>query len=427
MQNLTQLRQWFEAIGQTSKRTEKEHLLSEAKNNGQYRMALHYLLDPDTVVGISAKKVAKQTCIEAILPVHQNLQLQDMFEYLCSHNTGTDYDIAVVQHYLAGVNEADRLFAKELLIKSYRCGVDAKTANKVLGEGFVLDFQVMLAQKYFEAPDYVIGKSFTLTQKLDGVRCVAVKQGNDIKFFTRQGKRLYGLTEIEAQMKNIEDDIVLDGEILANGEGTSAEQYGATTSALLSDGEKAGLTYHVFDILRPDEFFQQISVLPYVLRRELLEKTVPEGNAIKVLPVLYIGDDVSQIKTCLDAARKANQEGIMININDAPYHYGRTKDLLKVKVMQDCDLRIIGFEEGKGAFSGTLGAIVVDYKGNPLKVGSGYSIADRAEIWQAKDELMGRVITVQYFEETVPKSGIASLRFPVYLRLREVGKEPSYD
>ena len=388
-------------------------------------MALHYLLDPNTVIGISEKKVAKQTCIEAILPAHRNLQLPDMFNYLRSHNTGTDYDIAVVQHYLASIDEVDRQFAKELLIKSYRCGVDAKTANKVLGEGFVLDFQVMLAQKYFEAPDYVVGKTFTLTQKLDGVRCVAVKQSDEIKFFTRQGKRLYGLTEIVAQLELIEGDVVLDGEILANGDGTSAEQYGATTSVLLSDGEKAGLTYHVFDILRPDEFFQQISVLPYVLRRELLEKTIPEGNAIQVLPVLYSGDDVSQIKVHLDAARKANQEGIMININNAPYHYGRTKDLLKVKVMQDCDLRIIGFEEGKGAFSGTLGAIIVDYKGHPLKVGSGYSVADRQSIWETRSELLGRVITVQYFEETVPKSGIPSLRFPVYLRLREVGKEPS--
>ena len=390
-------------------------------------MALHYLLDPNTVIGISEKKVTKQTCIEAILPAHRNLQLPDMFNYLRSHNTGTDYDIAVVQHYLASIDEADRQFAKELLIKSYRCGVDAKTANKVLGDGFVLDFQVMLAQKYFEAPDYVVGKTFTLTQKLDGVRCIAVKQDDDIKFYTRQGKRLYGLTDIEAQMRTIEGDAVLDGEILANGNGTSAEQYGATTSVLLSDGEKTGLTYYVFDILRPDEFFQQISVLPYVLRRELLEKIIPEGNAIQVLPVLYSGDDVSQIKVHLDAARKANQEGIMININNAPYHYGRTKDLLKVKVMQDCDLKIIGFEEGRGAFTGMLGAIIVDYKSHPLKVGSGYSVADRQSIWETRSELLGRVITVQYFEETVPKSGIPSLRFPVYLRLREVGKEPSYN
>lgn len=426
MQNLKQLRQWLEAISRTSKRKEKEALLAEAKENGWLRIALHYLLDPNTVIGISAKKADKLTCIEAILPIHTNLTLMDMFDYLRSHNTGTDYDIAVMQAFLASIDESDRQFVKELLIKSYRCGVDAKTANKVLGYGFIMDFQVMLAKKYFEEPDYVVGKAFTLTQKLDGVRCIAVKKMNEITFFSRQGKRLYGLTEIEAQLKLIDGDVVLDGEILANGGGTSAEQYGATTSALLSDGEKTGLTYHVFDILSVDEFFNQMSVLPYVMRRELLGKTIPEGNAVKILPILYSGEDVSQIKYHLDTARAANQEGIMININNAPYHYGRTKDLLKVKVMQDCDLRIVGFEEGKGAFAGKLGAIIVDYKGHPLKVGSGYSVADRETIWETQSELLGRVITVQYFEETVPKSGAPSLRFPVYLRLRESGKEPSY-
>lgn len=427
MQNLSELRQWFTAIKATSKRSEKEALLEQAKENTLFYHTLQYLLDPNVVVGISAKKVAKTTCIEQIHPAHRWEQLIDIQLYLKAHNTGTDYDIAVLQDFLSRCDEDDREFIKEILIKSYRCGVDGKIANKVLGDDFVLDFQVMLAKKYFEEPDYVVGKTFTLTQKLDGVRCVAIKKNGSVEFYTRQGKRLYGLTEIEAQLKQSALDFVLDGELLANGNGTSAEQYGATTSILLADGEKLGLTYHVFDMLKVEEFESQICVLPYVLRRQMLEDFVPDGDVVSVLPVLYSGSDTSKIKECLDTARAANQEGIMININNAPYHYGRTKDLLKVKVMQDCDLKITGFEEGKGAFTGMLGAIIVDYKGNPLKVGSGYSVADRQSIWESQSELLGRVITVQYFEETVPKSGIPSLRFPVYLRLREVGKEPSYN
>ena len=427
MQNLSELRQWFTAIKDTSKRSEKEALLEQAKENTLFYYTLQYLLDPNVVVGISAKKAAKTTCVEQIHPAHKWEQLIDIQFYLKAHNTGTDYDVAVLQDFLSRCDEDDREFIKEILIKSYRCGVDAKTANKVLGDDFVMDFQVMLAKKYFEEPDYVAGKEFTLTQKLDGVRCIAIKKGESVEFYTRQGKRLYGLTEIEAQLKQSESDFVLDGELLANGDGTSAEQYGATTSILLADGEKLGLTYYVFDMLRTDEFENQFSGIPYSLRRKLLEEFAPAGDAVAVLPVLYSGSDTAKIKECLDAARAANQEGIMININNAPYHYGRTKDLLKVKVMQDCDLRIIGFEEGKGAFAGKLGAIIVDYKGHPLKVGSGYSVADREIIWEMQSELLGRVITVQYFEETVPKSGVPSLRFPVYLRLRESGKEPSYN
>jgi DNA ligase-1 len=95
--------------------------------------------------------------------------------------------------------------------------------------------------------------------------------------------------------------------------------------------------------------------------------------------------------------------------------------------MQSCDCKIIGFEEGTGRLQGTLGAILIDYKGNEVKVGSGYSDQDRKYIWDNKDSLLGRVIEVQYFEETQnQKDDGLSLRFPVFLRIRTKDKEVSY-
>ncbi len=99
--------------------------------------------------------------------------------------------------------------------------------------------------------------------------------------------------------------------------------------------------------------------------------------------------------------------------------------LLKVKVMQDCDLAITGFEEGQGANAGTLGAVLVDYKGSTVGVGSGFTKEQRDFFWQNRNSLLGRVITVQYFEETTDAKGVPSLRFPVFRELREEGKEAS--
>ena len=59
---------------------------------------------------------------------------------------------------------------------------------------------------------------------------------------------------------------------------------------------------------------------------------------------------------------------------------------------------------------------------------SGYSDEDRKAIWNNKDELLGRIIEVQYFEETENQNDDSlSLRFPVFLRIREKGKEVSYN
>ena len=142
---------------------------------------------------------------------------------------------------------------------------------------------------------------------------------------------------------------------------------------------------------------------------------------------MYEGNDDSIIMKLLDEVTEQGEEGLMININSAPYECKRTKNLLKVKKMQTCDLRVIGFEEGEGKLKGTLGKIIVDYKGNEVGVGSGYSIEDRDYFWRNKEKLINRVIEIQYFEETTnQKNDKLSLRFPVYKKLREEGKEVSY-
>ena len=99
-----------------------------------------------------------------------------------------------------------------------------------------------------------------------------------------------------------------------------------------------------------------------------------------------------------------------------------------MKKFFDFDLEIVDFEEGTGRNKGKLGAFVVDYKGNRVKVGSGFSDEERNEFWKNKEGLIGRVITVKYKEVTTDKkTGLESLQFPIYCGLRELGKEPSYD
>ena len=116
----------------------------------------------------------------------------------------------------------------------------------------------------------------------------------------------------------------------------------------------------------------------------------------------------------------------MVNINDAPYEFKRTSNLLKVKEMLECDLVITGFEEGQGKYKGKLGRLNVDYKGNALGVGSGFSDEQRAWFWDNQSNLIGRVATVEYFEESHNEEGKLSLRFAIFKELRESGKEVSY-
>ena len=295
--------------------------------------------------------------------------------------------------------------------------------------------EVMLANKYFDHPDAVNGKEFTLTEKLDGIRCIAiVEQGKQPVLLSRQGQLIEGLHHVEAALDSMRChvgyDFVFDGELLVTNRNDypSKEQYKQTTKIVRKDGPKSGITYNVFDIISVRNYLWHTPTQSYLCRRDTLDEMFQGFYSVwlKPLPVLYCGKNVDMIHECLEEQRSLDHEGIMINLDDAPYVFGRTSNLLKVKVMSDCDLEIIGVQEGKGKFEGTLGALTVDYKGNPVGVGSGLTDEMRSAIWADPDKYIGRVATIQYFEETNDADGKLSIRFPVFKELREVGKEVSY-
>jgi DNA ligase-1 len=80
------------------------------------------------------------------------------------------------------------------------------------------------------------------------------------------------------------------------------------------------------------------------------------------------------------------------------------------------DLEVIDLEEGSGRLVGTLGAILVRYKGgNVVRVGSGFSDEERALYWSQPDLILHKVVEIKYFESTRNADGQESLRFPTWV------------
>jgi DNA ligase-1 len=70
-------------------------------------------------------------------------------------------------------------------------------------------------------------------------------------------------------------------------------------------------------------------------------------------------------------------------------------------------------EPGKGnvKFTGVK-SLIIEHKGNLVNVGSGLSREQRIEWMKKPSKIIGKTITVKYFEETKNKAGEYSLRFP---------------
>jgi DNA ligase-1 len=425
MKTLFHFRDFVKEITANNSRKYKQEVLEKYKDDPVIHRYLKIAFDPYAVYGISTKKLYKTVGGNSIYGVESVFEL---FTYLTQHNTGTDQIVSLCQEILSCVGASDvecEALLEKLICKDLSIGCDAKTINSVI-PGLIPQFNVQLAEKYFEKPERVEGKEFAITTKIDGGRIIAVKENGSVSFFTRAGQRYEGLVDLEKEMtERIPDNFVLDGEItlLDYKNYDSKTAYKQAMKITRADGEKHGVKMLVFDGMHLDEWKTQQSTLTWSERRYVLSGIagfyLEDLTYFELLPVLYQGTDTSKILELLDSEIARGQEGVMINICDAPYEFKRTWNLMKVKKMNTLDLEIVGYEEGSGRLTGTLGAIHVRYKnGNIVKVGSGFSDELRALIWLEPSDFVGKIAEVQYFEETTNADGGISLRFPVFKDFR---------
>ena len=405
-----------------------QEILEENKDNELLKKVLWFVYNPYIVTGLSSKKINKM--VNTQIKYAPAETIEEVFEYLQKHNTGTDIDIAYVLEFIQ--SKPDQEMYSQIFTKELKLGITSKTINKVF-PNLIPEFNVMLAEKYWDRMEELekTNPDIIITQKYDGVRCVAIHDKSGVKLFSRQGKQIEGLHDLEEQLLWLPFGCY-DGELLLNKDNIpSKDLYRETVTVVNSkDQDKKNIVFNIFDTCEIKEFENGYCSAPCIERKKVIQELEEQMKPDwwKSVPILYYGKynkDIVQQE--LNKQIALEHEGVMVNIANAPYEARRTKNILKVKAMQDCDLKIIGFEEGTGKNKGTLGAIIVDYKGFEVRVGSGFTDQDREYFWANQNELLGRVITVQYFEETTnKKDNSLSLRFPVYLELREKGKEVSY-
>ncbi len=418
----------FKRLQETSSLNGKKAIITANKDNDLFKKCLKFLLDGNVITGISDAKISKSVGNDFVL---MNDTWEDVMNYLRTHNSGKDEDILYVQRFIITQPEERKEFYKQMITKTFRLGADAKLVNKCI-PGLIPTFDVMLGTP-IDKVKLKGNEWISISRKLNGTRCAFIGD----KCMTRQGKEYKGLDHI---IRDIEamgySDFFIDGELLyKNKEGLSdseAFQKG-TGIAMSKEAEKTQLKFVVFDMFPLKEFSQGKSNLPYSQRkskylnemRKDITKCLFVEN-IEVVPMCYEGTDHTEIWKWLDYAEENDWEGIILNL-DSPYECKRTKNLIKVKKFFSCDIKCIDIEEGSGRNKGTLGALVCNYKGNKVNVGSGFSDEDRKRIWQHPENIIGKIISVKYKVETKNKDGGISIQFPVFESVRFDKDEPSYN
>lgn len=440
--NLNILYLQFEELKECNKVQDKINILNKYKNDSTFKYILEFLLDKQKKTGISTTKLNKEC--EQIENKFDN-DIIKLIDYLLVNNTGRTIDIQIAQAFINQIDkEAVKEFVEQLVTKKYKCGVTDKTARKAIPEltrnwemrkGNALDLKNIDKQ--------LKGKDILVTLKIDGFRYPVIKRSNtDIDIRSSNGYRETDLIEIEKEFMNPNIPIgVYDCECVAIGNfNDSTERYIATSKILSKKGEKRGVKMMCFDYIQNIETFDNYEIYKRTcLKRKTMAQEILINNNgcnkykfIEYLKPIYIsGDD--DIKSLLeelfnDAVNKG-EEGLVIDIADAPYERKKGNTMFKLKPCITGDFKVIDFEEGQGKNKGKLGAFIIEYKNNTVNIGSGIPDKLREDVWNNKEFYRNKLIEVIYFGESHDENGKPSIRLNRFKRLRH-DKNPndiSYD
>lgn len=402
------------------------------RDDTYFKRFLYFALNPMLTYNIS-KKSTDKLMAEENFDGQKLIFFNDIFE-CCEHLSRLrGMDDATLRQVKMLLNvkypEMDeRELYIQLLSKKVRLGIAAKTINKII-PNLIPEWEV---QQAYTVEKYPLkeGTEFWLTQKLNGARATLYEG----QLLARSGMPYKGLEHITDALSWLRvAGFVADGELTLKDKGdlSDNEAFRVSTGILNSDNvNKTVICYTIFDMIPVKDFDALKPQVTYRYRRDILnqfaERIADTDGAVKVLPVLYHGTNQSKIEELLEQMVREDKEGLMIN-TDAPYRRTRHKGILKVKRFYTMDLPIIRCEEGTGRLSGTLGAFVLKYKENEVKVGSGFTDEQREQFWNNRDDMEGLLCEVKYKEISQDKgTGLESLQFPVFVGIRTDKTEVSY-
>ena len=401
----------LQQIKDTSSSNAKLEILKSHKENTGLQKALKYGVDH--MMPFHVVKVPK-TRSRIDFPLGETESWKEFFKIAdeCASRSVTgNAAIDRVSACFSSVKEEDEFWMRKILKKHLAIGVSSKTLKKAFPD-LIQTFELSLANKFHQ--NRLNGSSdIILEPKLDGIRCFSIVRDGEVNMFARSGKLI---TNFES---TIGPELIKLGDGCYDGELMGEDFISLMRQAYRKDGVDASGTYlALFDYLPLEEWDSRKTSMSCSDRySELLKRLNENCNAWDLLlPVerCLISGDYEEIKSCHDEYVEQGYEGAMIKDPNAPYKFGRGWEVMKFKAFHDVDLPIMGFEEGTGKHEGKLGAIVIDYNGVTVKVGSGFSDDLREKIWNDRKEFTGRIVEVRYQEVTED----GSLRFPTFVCFR---------
>lgn len=404
-------------IADTNKRTEKEQIIKENQDVPNFKDVVMYALDPFKMFHLTSIVSSKGLATVAKVDNLPEPTIENIFKKLDSlaDANGASMQDRTELSWLASADDETKKVINFILAKDLKCGAGVKTFRKFFPE--IPNHEVALCDKDLEKfktycdndPSLVL-----VSDKLDGVRTWAFIDKSEVRYLSRNGKD-YGnfscfnmgveilINELSEILGYNYSRFAIDGEAIGKQRdfetfvGNARKQEGADTT---------DFEYHVFDF-----FCKDYPDMPLSNRLSLLE-AIFEQHDLHQLRLVSHSKLLhwSDIDILLEDALKRGEEGLVLKNRKDPYTFGCSCSWCKVKKRETVDLPVLHVIEGEGKYEGVLGALVCEYEGKEVKVGSGFTDAQRIKFMTNPPKMVE-----VYFQN---QTGKGSLRFPIFIRDR---------
>ncbi|WAB25021.1 DNA ligase (ATP) activity protein [Lysinibacillus phage vB_LfM_LysYB1] len=403
-------------LEETSGSNAKKVVLIKGSGNGVFKSLLYYAYNPFMKYNITKWGEVSTIC-DQYVSVWNYEKFQTLLDDLNKRLVTGNAAIEAVNSFFCSLTEEEYKWYSRTLLKDLRVGVTESTINKVW-KNHIPVFDCMLAK-----PAHKVKKKAEVVYiepKLDGYRAVCfVRNDGSVEILTRNGKPILGFADVERELALLPWGMVYDGELVGKDNAFNDMQ----KLALKKDDFDKKAYLNIFDTLPIEEFDAGASTKKLSERKEDLfaafdcvKCDAPNLKIVEISgPMRYDSPKVDELYVYY---LNEGYEGIMIKDIHSLYHCKRTNDWLKVKPVDTFDLEVIGYEEGEGKYVGMLGALIVDFKGHKVNVGSGYSDVQREEFWAIREAIVGRTAEIEAQESTENQKGGESLRFPIFKQFR---------
>lgn len=439
MKNFVEVLQRCEsASGTGSKKIIQKAL---ADTNERTRRLIALAMDPYIVFGVKAFEAP--TNFSEVDSTDHDL-IFNVLGLLSSRAKTGDAARLAVTNMLSQFTKETASYLARIIDKDLRIGASAETINKVwmkypipgCGQKLIPTFEVMLADKCDDDSDFEDSVTFPCFAdfKFDGQRTIAiVREGSPVEYRARLGKPMGHLEgifdkDLENIRQNVGFDFVIDGESFASDftETINAKKVG-------NDKAKEALRLRAFFMMPLSDWLAQKTEITMLENRGLLESRLSNSTKIILSGGRVVQNFQDMTAFCAEVTtpgfdgQKNGHEGLILKDFNAVYVWKRSMTWCKVKNFYDADCKIVGFYLGKKGkrLENTLGGIKVWGRienGTIVEtdVGSGFSDAQRNEIWNNQDKWIGASVVIKYQEVTKSKSKeVSSLRFPTFEHRRD--------